>query len=192
MRILPAPGGPGKGRGPEAREKRMLEWLIETISNPYLLIVILTLMPALELRASIPYGILMAKEPVWLVVLLAVAVNILLGPVVFFLLDKVLHLFLKVRFLDRIWQRVIARTQRKIKPKVDKYGIWGLAVFIGVPLPGSGVYSGAVGGYLLGFTRREFYIATVCGVLIAAAAVTIVCLTGAETFKLFIKDVPAQ
>jgi len=170
----------------------MLEWLIETISNPYLLIVILTLMPALELRASIPYGILMAKEPVWLVVLLAVAVNILLGPVVFFLLDKVLHLFLKVRFLDRIWQRVIARTQRKIKPKVDKYGIWGLAVFIGVPLPGSGVYSGAVGGYLLGFTRREFYIATVCGVLIAAAAVTIVCLTGAETFKLFIKDVPAQ
>ena len=52
---------------------------------PYLCIVLLTLVPALELRASIPYGILMAHENWLVVVALAVVSNILLGPVVFFI-----------------------------------------------------------------------------------------------------------
>jgi uncharacterized membrane protein len=84
---------------------------------------------------------------------------------------------------------MIAKTQKKIHPLVEKYGVWGLSVFIGVPLPGSGVYSGAVGGYLLGFTKREFYLATAIGVLIAAAAVTAVVLTGAEAFSIFRSEV---
>ena len=45
-----------------------------------------------------------------------------------------------------------------------------------------------MGGYLLGFTRKEFYVATVMGVLIAAVAVTAVVLTGAETFDFFLKQ----
>jgi uncharacterized membrane protein len=84
---------------------------------------------------------------------------------------------------------MIQKTQKKIHPLVEKYGILGLSVFIGIPLPGSGVYSGAVGGYLLGFTRKEFYLSTVIGVLIAATAVTIVVMTSAEALSLFIKKV---
>jgi len=165
----------------------MLEWLKETVGNPYFLIVIITLTPPFELRASIPYGILVAREPWAPVVLVAAVVNILLGPILYFLLDNLLHLLLRLRLFDNLWRRTIVRTQRKIHPLVEKYGTLGLGLFIGVPLPGSGVYSGAFGGYLLGFSRREFYLATVIGVLIAAAAVTAVVLTGAETFDLFIK-----
>ena len=51
-----------------------------------------------------------------------------------------------------------------------------MAVFIGIPLPGSGVYTGALGAYLLGVDRRKFSVANVLGVLIAGAAVTAVCL----------------
>ena len=167
----------------------MTQWFAEMISNPYLLVVILTFTPFLELRASIPYGILVAHLD-WLpVVALAIVANILLGPILYFLLAKLLHVLLRVRPLRRLWDRAIVRTQKKIHPLVEKYGVYGLGFFIGVPLPGSGVYSGAMGGYLLGFTRREFYAATVLGVLIAAAAVTAVVLTGAKTFSLFI-DAP--
>jgi len=156
---------------------------------PYLCIVLLTLVPALELRASIPYGILVADEN-WLVVAaVAIAANIVLGPVVFFVLDKFMHLLLRIPLVDKLWNRMILKTQRKIHPMVEKYGVLGLSAFIGVPLPGSGVYSGAIGGYLLGFTKREFYIATVIGVLIAATAVTAVVMTGAGTLDLFIKKV---
>ncbi len=165
----------------------MINWFAETLQNPWIVIVVLTFLPLLELRASIPYGILMAKEN-WLpVVAVAVAANILVGPIVYFLLAKLLHLVLRIKVVDWYWQRTIVKTQKKIHPLVEKYGVLGLSIFIGIPLPGSGVYSGAFGGYLLGFTKKEFYAATVVGVLIAAAAVTAVVLTGATTFDLFLK-----
>ena len=165
----------------------MPEFLLEFLNDPYVLIVLLTFTPALELRASIPYGILVAGLPWFVVAPIAVVVNILLGPAVYFLLDKFLHLLLRIRFMNRMWDRMIAKVQQKIHPLVQKYGVVGLGVFIGIPLPGSGVYTGAAGGYLLGFTRREFYAATVIGVLIAGTVVTAVVLTGSTTFDLFIR-----
>ena len=168
----------------------MTEFFSDAFSNhPYVCIVLLTFVPALELRASIPFGILVAEKPWFPVLVVAVVANIVLGPIIFFLLDKFIHLLLKISFVDRIWNRMIQKTQKKIHPLVEKYGILGLSVFIGIPLPGSGVYSGAVGGYLLGFTRKEFYLSTVIGVLIAATAVTIVVMTSAEALSLFIKKV---
>ena len=165
----------------------MPEFLSGFLNSPYVLIVLLTFTPALELRASIPYGILVAGLPWFVVVPLAIVVNILLGPVVYFLLDKFLHLLLRIHFMNRMWDRMIVKVQRKIHPLVQKYGVVGLGVFIGIPLPGSGVYTGAAGGYLLGFTRREFYVATVMGVLIAGTVVTAVVLTGSTAFDLFIR-----
>jgi len=166
----------------------MTEWLAEVFSNPYVIIVLLTFAPFLELRASIPYGIVaLGKEQWWIVFLVAVVTNILLGPILYVLFDKFLHLLLRIGWVKRIWDRVVARTQKKIHPLVEKYGMWGLSVFIGIPLPGSGVYSGSIGGYLLGFSFREFLISTVIGVLIAATAVTAIMLAGANTFGFLIK-----
>ena len=68
------------------------------------------------------------------------------------------------------------KRQQKLKPVVDRYGEWGLAIFIGVPLPGTGALTGAVGAFLLGFERRRFYVANVAGVVMAGIAVTAVCL----------------
>ena len=171
----------------------MPESFVEIISNPYVLIVLLTFAPALELRASIPYGILIARMPWFIVAPMAVGANILLGPIVYFGLAKFLHLLLRVRGVNRLWDRFVVRTQKKVHPLVEKYGVIGLSLFIGVPLPGSGVYSGAVGGYLLGFRRREFYLSTVIGVLIAAAAVSavvvVVDLTGTQALDFFIKRI---
>ena len=145
---------------------------------------LVTLIPALELRASIPYGILGSEA--WgitpglmswpVVVVVCVIVNILLGWAVFFLLAPVLSWFERLAVFRRFCSPVLARTRRKLKPYVDRYGELGVAVFIGIPLPGSGVYTGAVGAFLLGLDRRKFAVANVIGVLIAAAAVTTVTL----------------
>ena len=167
----------------------MPEFISDFFTNDYVLIVLLTLAPFLELRASIPFGIAMAHKPWFVVVAIAVVVNIILGPIVYFLLDKTLNAALRVGLFKRFWDRVIAKTQKKIHPLVEKYGILGLGLFIGVPLPGSGVYSGAFGGYVLGFRKREFYVATVVGVLIAATAVTAVVLSGSKVLSIFIKNV---
>ncbi|NLF30373.1 MAG: small multi-drug export protein [Planctomycetes bacterium] len=168
----------------------MIDWLQQSC-DPYVVIILLTLMPALELRASIPFGILLAHKPWWSVFAVAVATNIVLGPILYLLLDRCLHLALRVRLLDRIWQRVIVRNQAKIHAKIERYGVLGLGLFIGVPLPGSGVYSGAAGGYLLGMGHRDFLKATVIGVVIAGVVVLLFTLFFSESLpllrRLFIK-----
>lgn len=138
----------------------------------------ITLIPALELRASIPIGIFSMAETVsWpMVVLICVIANIVLGWIVFAVLGPVFTFVRKWGWFERrIWP-VLERTRHRIHPYVEKYGEIGVAVFIGIPLPGSGVYTGAFGSYLLGLDRRKFAVANVIGVLIAAAAVTALCM----------------
>lgn len=152
-----------------------------------LIIILLTLLPALELRASIPYGILISQMHWLTVFLICVVVNAILGPVVYVLIDKFIHVFLRVKHLEKLWDRTVERTQRRIHKYVEKYGVFGLSIFIGIPLPGSGSYTGAVAAYLLGFKLKRFIIANIIGVLIAGTIVTIVVLTGGELFRIFLR-----
>ena len=146
--------------------------------NEVLWLVVLTLAPFLELRASIPFGIF-GTELYWVSVFLICAVtNIVLAPVLFIFYKYLIHLFLKINLIKRCYNKVVVRTQKKIQPYVEKYGTLGLAVFIGIPLPGSGVYSGVLGGELLGFEFKQIMVASVIGVLIAASLVTLLSLTG--------------
>jgi uncharacterized membrane protein len=149
-----------------------------------LILVLITLVPALELRASIPYGIL-GKES-WgitpglmswpAVVTVCALANILLGWAVFWILAPIMTWLERFAWFRQVLEPVIERTRRRLRPYVDRYGELGVAVFIGIPLPGSGVYTGAFGAFLLGLDRRKFAVANVLGVLIAATAVTAVTL----------------
>jgi len=142
---------------------------------------LVTLIPGLELRASIPVGILGGKwlaEPMaWpAVVVTCTVANILLGWGVFWLLDPVLKLLRLMPWFERLVMRYIERARAKLKPQVDKYGAIGLAIFIGIPLSLTGAYTGAAGAFALGMERRQFMLANVVGVLIAAVLVTIITL----------------
>jgi uncharacterized membrane protein len=146
--------------------------------NPLIALILLTFFPFLELRASIPYGILVLKMN-WIVVFfICVASNIILGVMVYFFLDKIMHLFLKVRVIAKLYSRYVERVQKKIHKHVERYGEFAVAAFIGVPLPGSGVYSGALAAYLIGLGYRKFIIANIIGVVIAGIIVTALTLSG--------------
>lgn len=157
--------------------------------NPILFIIILTFMPFLELRASIPYGFFQTDLPLLAIFLIAVITNIILAPILYLFLNKVIRVFLKIKIIDRCWQKVVLRAQHKVHPYVEKYGIFGLAIFIGIPLPGSGVYTGALGAYLLGFSFKDFFKAAVLGVLIAGVLVTIISVSGNGAWEWMIKKI---
>lgn len=152
-----------------------------------MLLILFTLIPFFELRASIPLGLLNGSialpfgltlnglgMDLWLVFFVCVATNIILGPVIYFLLDKFFHLFFMNSFLSRYYNAIVRRTQRRIEPKVEKYGVLGVALFIAIPLPGSGSYAGALGAYLIGLGYKKFLIANAVGVVIAAFLVTLI------------------
>lgn len=162
-----------------------------------IILILLTLLPFLELRYSIPAGILSGKIELpfgivlkglnlnWLLVfIVTVITNIILGILIYFLLNKFIHYLLRYRFFSKPYNKIIARPQRKIRKYVDKYGEIGVALFIGIPLPGSGVYSGALGAYAIGLSFKKFIIASIIGVLIAGVAVTAITLTGRGIFGL--------
>ncbi|NIQ38087.1 MAG: ligand-binding protein SH3 [Proteobacteria bacterium] len=149
-----------------------------------LILVLITLIPTLELRASIPFGILWAEMAWWSVVLVCVITNIVLGPLVYLFLDKVMVLLLRFPWLNRVYQRTVLRTRRKIERFVDRYGEIGVALFIGIPFPGTGSYSGALGAYLIGLGYRKFILANIIGVLMAGTIVTTIVLSGVEAFRI--------
>lgn len=162
----------------------------------------LTCVPALELRASIPAGFFALGRMFgvtldwWWVALLCIGANIVLGVAVFEVLLPCLNLMRRWAWFERKVWPFFERRREKLRPAVEKYGEWGLAVFIGVPLPGTGAVTGAVGAFLLGFDRRRFYLANAMGVLLAGLCVTSFCLliqNGAVAEdswlrRLFIKD----
>jgi uncharacterized membrane protein len=169
----------------------LFDAVINFIKNPYLIIILLTFLPFLELRASIPYAILIARLPWHTAFMIACIANIILALLLYFFLDKMIHWFFFIKPFHRFYIKKVESVQEKAKPAIEKYGILGLALFIGIPLPGSGVYTGALASYLLGMGYKKFLTAASIGVIIAGVAVTIITVTaGAGSgllAKLFLK-----
>ncbi len=156
----------------------------------------ITMIPAVELRASIPIGILSSDIHLpfgieiqgmnlsWpIVFIICVVSNMILGIVLYPLLGYILRLLEFIPLVNRFWRFTMERTQRKIHPYVERWGTVGVALFIAVPLPGSGSYSGALGAFLMGMSYRRFILANCLGVTLAGIAVTAITLTGSEIFR---------
>nr|MCK4930379.1 small multi-drug export protein [Nanoarchaeota archaeon] len=154
--------------------------------NDLIVMGVFTLLPFLELRVSIPYGILLGYSW-WVVFVVCVIFNIILAPIVYLFWNKLIHLLKWIKPIDKIYHRTIERVQKKSRKYVEKYGELGLAIFIGIPLPGSGVWSGALAANIFGLKFKKYMIASIIGVLIAGIIVTLIMISGAELFGLFVK-----
>lgn len=156
----------------------------------------ITLIPAFELRASIPYGILSGSIHLpfgltvegmgmdWRTVfIICVLSNVVLGTLLYPVIDHIMKLLERIPLIGRFWTKFVERAQRKIHPYVERWGTIGVALFIAVPLPGSGSYSGAVGAYMLGISYKRFILANIVGVTLAGIAVTTVTITGQGLFS---------
>lgn len=165
----------------------------------FLILFLITLIPAFELRASIPYGVLEGSlelplgvtvegmgRPWPLVFIICVVSNIILGTLLYPLVDHIMRALERIPLVGRFWNRFVVRTQRRIHPYVERWGTIGVALFIAIPLPGSGSYSGALGSYLLDLGYKRFLLANVIGVTIAGIAVTLVTVTGQSILQLLL------
>jgi len=136
--------------------------------NPILYTIIITALPAIELRGAIPVGIALGLSPAKAFAL-ATTINILIIFPIFFAIDNLFEFFRRYKFVDKI----ITRVQNKTQKYVEKYGVLGLMIFVAIPLPGSGAYSGCLAAYLLNINREQSYFAIVGGVIVAGVLVTL-------------------
>ncbi|MCX6814899.1 MAG: small multi-drug export protein [Candidatus Aenigmarchaeota archaeon] len=140
--------------------------------NELLLVVITTMLPVSELRGGIPLGIALGLPP-WLAILTAIIANCLVFFPVYFGL-KIFYERLFSRW--KISRKIVERSKKKAEPYINKYGILGLAVFIGVPLPATGVWTGTLIAWIMDLNWKKSFLAACLGVLIAAAIVSAIVL----------------
>ena len=132
-----------------------------------LLVILTTATPVSELRGGIPLGIALGLEP-WLVFVLAVTTNILIFfPARLALTWFYRSVFTKIPYFDNY----LVRVRRRGEPKVRKYGLIGLMLFVAVPLPITGAYTGTVLSWLLAMEWKRSFVAVAVGVVFAGIIV---------------------
>jgi uncharacterized membrane protein len=141
--------------------------------------IILSMLPVTELRVGLPLAIVYANEhniPVSLVFSLIVLANILVIFFVFYFLDNIHHLLLRIKSYKKFFEFYIKKIQRKLDKFEKKYsaiGFLALTLFVAVPLPATGAWSGVLIAWLLGLDRKKSILSISLGVVIAGVLVLI-------------------
>lgn len=144
---------------------------------PALQILILSMLPIWELRGTIPLGIYFYKfNPVY-VYLLAVVGNIIPVIPLFFILRYFEKLILKTPILGKIYNLWLIRAKKK-ENFIKRYGTWGLTLFVAIPLPVTGAWTGTLLAKILQLNWFESFFYIALGVIVAGGIVSIFSLMG--------------
>jgi uncharacterized membrane protein len=93
------------------------------------------------------------------------------------------------RWYRRFFDRFVERARKKLHRGLERWGWIALAAFVAVPLPVTGAWTGTLGAWVLGLSKRRTLPAVILGVAVAGAVVTAAALLGIQAFSLFVKKV---
>ena len=151
----------------------LVEFFIGLFSgiNKEVIVFVISLMPILELRGGLLAASLLDVEFVRAAVICIIG-NVLPIPIVLLFLRFVLDLFEKWS----VTKKIVTWLEKKVEEKreqIDKYGYLGLTIFVGIPLPGTGAWTGALLAVMLGMNRKKAFVCILIGVLLAAIIMSI-------------------
>ncbi len=150
--------------------EQLLDWVQQL--PPPLAVFVVAMLPVFELRGGIPVGYAMGMESPLLIYLVAVAGNFvpvvpiltLLGPA-----ERLLRRFKTMdRFFDWLFRRTVSRSDL-----IKKYESLGLILFVAIPLPMTGAWTGSIAAYLFKLPLRMAIPCIILGILIAGIVVSL-------------------
>ena len=153
----------------------------------YIKIIIFSMLPITELRLSIPYFVIFEKLDWMMVVMLSVIGNIFIGFTIFYLIAPIMIFLSKNRYFKNIINYILDRTRSK-SSLINNFKALGLVLFIGIPLPFTGVWTGSLAAYLFSISKKRVIAAIVMGVLMSATIVTLLTLLANEIWLNIIND----
>jgi uncharacterized membrane protein len=166
----------------------MREAIVEFLSrflSPHVVTFVVAMLPIFELRGALPYALTLGKLPLAQAFPIAVLGNMLPIPFIMYLLEPGTRLISRVapgkRFVDWLFARTRARSE-----KVRKYETLGLILFVAIPLPVTGAWTGALAAHLCGLKKGRSLLAITCGVCIAGIVVSLVTLGIKEIWALIL------
>ena len=128
-----------------------------------------SMLPVVELRGAIPLGASLGL-PFWECFLICVAGNLIPVPIILLFVRFVLQWMKKIKHLDKIavW---LEHKAHKHSASIVKYAGWGLFLFVAVPLPGTGAWTGSLIAAMLDMRMKKAFPAIFAGVLAAGLIV---------------------
>ena len=155
----------------------MIEELISLGVAKELIVVIISALPVIELRGALPVAINLFHLPWYWAFCLAVVGNMLPVPILLLFFESLAKIVSKVEIGRRLVNWVLERTRRHGK-LIERYERIGLMLFVAIPLPFTGAWTGSIAAFLMGMKFNYSFLSILCGVLIAGAIVTCLCLLG--------------
>ena len=153
----------------------------------YLIAFFISMVPLIELRASVPYAVLMGLD-YWTALVICAIGNMLPVPIIYFFARKVLLWGCDKPYIGKFFTYCISKGERggqKLKARTGRGGLFlALMLFVGIPLPGTGAWTGTLAASLLNMGIKSTTLSVSLGVVLAGLIMGIVSMTGVHVFGL--------
>ena len=149
----------------------------------WLVVFIISVCPILECRLGMFTAIVLLEMNPFVGFIISFLGNILPIPFILLLINWIFKVLKKVPGINKAIFWLENKTMQK-RDKIDKYGIWGLLIFVAIPLPGTGGWTGALLASLLELDKKKSFLVISLGVFIAGLIITVLILViGAAVFN---------
>ena len=136
----------------------------------YLIAFFVSMVPLIELRGGVPYAVLMGLD-YWTALVVCAIGNMLPVPIIYFFARKVLLWGCNKKYIGKFFTHCIEKGEKggqKLKARAGRGGLFiALLLFVGIPLPGTGAWTGTLAASFLNMGFKSAVIAVILGVLLA-------------------------
>jgi uncharacterized membrane protein len=139
--------------------------------------------PLLELRVSIPLGYGSLGLSIYESILISVLGGIISVALTLYLLPFFISIAEKNKWLKKIIRKILEKTQKKHTSALKKWGDIFLVLFVAIPLPGSGAFSGALAAYIFGIKNKKALVLISLGIIISGILVGILTIFGNQIWE---------
>lgn len=155
--------------------RQLQEFLTSHGIPNWLVVFIISVCPILECRLGMFTAIVLLRmKPFWGFIISFLG-NILPIPFILLLINWIFDVLKKVPGINKLVYWLEDKTLKK-RDKIDKYGVWGLLIFVAIPLPGTGGWTGALLASLLHLDKKKSFFVISIGVFIAGLIITVLSL----------------
>lgn len=155
----------------------MVEEFLSLSISQELITIVISALPVVELRGALPVAINLFNMPWYKAFCLCILGNLIPVPVLLLFLESLAKAVSRVGIGQRVVNWVFERTRRRGQT-IERYERMGLMLFVAIPLPITGAWTGSIAAFLLGLKFRYAFLSILSGVIIAGAIVTCLCLLG--------------
>lgn len=143
--------------------------MLSNIIVKYIIVFFVSMVPLIELRGAIPIAVGLGLDKL-LSFIIAIVGNMLPVPIIYLFARKVLEWGKDKKFIGKFFTWCLNKGERggkKLEAKAGRGLYWALFIFVGIPLPGTGAWTGTLAASMLKLDFKKTVLAVVAGVLLA-------------------------